>query len=248
MSSEPDAETPVSAMTIGELTREVRQLREEVRDLRSDVDDQQTAIDCQETEIEELRGDLQAERHARKEAEEELKKDRTQQIARAKADVREDVHDLHDTIQTEQQTRSQADARLKQRLSDLADEADIDVTDADLIAKDKLVRLVQQGPDAVTDRVYPVHERAQALLEHPKEWGRVVSDANGQRVVYTAPQVRPYLNAYFDRSFASSELKRIFEKIEDLAAISPRTVRVDKNQAGEHRLVVQLHDASVEGE
>ncbi len=178
-------------MTIGELTREVRQLREEIRDLRSDVDDQQATIDRQETEIEELRGDLQAECHARKEAEEELKKDRTQQIARAKADVREDVQDLHDTIQTEQQTRSQADARLKQRLSDIVDEADIDVTDADLIAKDKLVRLVQQGPDAVTDRVYPVHHRVKALLEHPKEWGSVVSDANGQRVVYTAPMSGP---------------------------------------------------------
>jgi len=235
-------------MTIGELTREVRQLREEVRDLRSDVDDQQNTIDRQETEIEELRSDLQVERHTRKEAEEDLKKERTQQIARAKADVREDVHDLHDTIRTEQQTRSQADARLKHRLSDIADEADIDVTDADLIAKDKLVRLVQQDPSAVTDRVYPVHHRAKALLEHPEEWGRVVSDANGQRAVYTAPKVRPFLNAYFDRSFASSELKRIFEKVEDLAAISPRTVRVDKNQAGEHRLVVQLHDASVEDE
>jgi len=76
----------------------------------------------------------------------------------------------------------------------------------------------------------------------------VVPDANGQRVVYTAPAVRPYLDAYFNRMFASSELKRLFEKIEDLATISSRTVRVDKNQAVEHRLVVQLHDASVEGE
>jgi len=135
------------------------------------------------TEIEELRSDLQTERHARKQAEEDLKKQRTQQIARAKADVREDVQDLRDTIRTEQQTRNQADARLKQQLSDFADEADIEVTDADLIAKDKLVRLVQQGPDAVTDRIYPVHERAQALLEHPKEWGTVVSDANGSWVV-----------------------------------------------------------------
>lgn len=108
------------------------------------------------------------------------------------------------------------------------------MTDADLIAKDKLVRLVQQGPDAVTDRVYPVHERAKVLLEHTSEWGTVVSDSNGQRVVYTAPKARPYLNAYFNRRFTSSELKRIFEKIEDLAAISPPTVRVDKNQAGEH--------------
>lgn len=233
-------------MTIAELTQEIRDLRTEVHDLRSDLNTQQSTIEQQETQIEELQNDLQAERKARKQAEEDLKKERTQQIARAKADVREDVQELYDTVQTEQQTRSQADARLKQRLNDFADEADIEITDADLIAKDKLVRLVQQGPDAITDRVYPVHERAKVLLEHADDWGTVVSDANGQRVVYTAPEVRPFLNAYFNRSFASSELKRVFEKIEDLAAISPRTVRVDKNQAGEHRLVVQLHDSLTE--
>ncbi|MFC7079280.1 hypothetical protein [Halorussus caseinilyticus] len=231
--SADEFDQPIDALDQQALAREVRQLREEVEQLRAKVDGQ-------ETELEQLRGDLQRERRERKDAEEELRKERTQQIANAKLSIHDDIEDLHDTVVSEQQTRSRADARLKHRVNEVAEAADVEVTDADLIEKDRLVRLVRNGPEDVTDRIYPVHERAQALLEHAEDWGRVVSDANGYRVVYTAPDARPFLNAYFGRTFKSSEIKRIFEKIRDLAETSPRTVRRDKTRKGEHVLTVEI--------
>ncbi|MFC7079207.1 hypothetical protein [Halorussus caseinilyticus] len=231
--SADEFDQPIDALDHHDLAREVRKLREEVEALSAEYESQQV-------ELEQLRGDLQRERREREDAEEELKKERTQQIARAKADVRDDVAELHDTVVSEQQTRSRADARLKHRVNEVADTAGVEISDEDLIGKDKLVRLVRNGPEDVTDRIYPVHERARALLEHADDWGRVVSDANGYRVVYTAPDARPFLNAYFGRTFKSSEIKRVFEKIRGLAETSPRTVRKDKTRKGEHVLTVEL--------
>ncbi|WP_276282794.1 hypothetical protein [Halorussus caseinilyticus] len=144
--SADEFDQPIDALDHHDLAREVRKLREEVEALRAEYESQQV-------EIEQLRGDLQRERRERKDAEEELKKERTQQIARAKADVREDVQDLHDTVVDEQQTRSRADAQLKHRVNELADAADVEVTDDDLIEKDRLVRLVRNGPEDVTDSI-----------------------------------------------------------------------------------------------
>ncbi|MFC7079289.1 hypothetical protein [Halorussus caseinilyticus] len=227
------SDQPIDALDHHDLAREVRKLRQEVEQLRANYESQQV-------ELEQLRGDLQRERRERKDAEEELRKERTQQIANAKLSIHDDIEDLHDTVVDEQQMRSRADAQLKHRVNEVAEAADVEVTDADLIEKDRLVRLVRNGPEDVTDRIYPVHERARALLQHANDWGRVVSDANGYRVVYTAPEVRPFLNAYFDRTFKSSEIKRVFEKIRGLAETSPRTVRKDKTRKGEHLLVVEL--------
>ncbi|MFC7079258.1 hypothetical protein [Halorussus caseinilyticus] len=84
--SADEFDQPIDALDHHDLAREVRKLREEVEALRAEYESQQV-------EIEQLRGDLQRERRERKDAE-ETEEERTQQIARAKADVREDVQDL----------------------------------------------------------------------------------------------------------------------------------------------------------
>lgn len=156
------------------------------------------------------------------------------------------IEDVRQDLINEQKTRSRADSEIEQRISTVADEVGIDDLDTDLAGDDKLVRLAKNGTDAVIGgRVYPVHKRSRKLLLNASAWGKQVSDANGPRVRFVAPEVKPFLDAEFNRDFKTSEIERIFEKVEDLGEDSPRQVRKDKTKDGSHRLTVRLVDGSL---
>jgi polyhydroxyalkanoate synthesis regulator phasin len=153
-------------------------------------------------------------------------------------EVRDDVDELREDLVAEQQMRSQQDSLVERRVAAVGEKAGVEISDADLVDDDKIAQLLRVGPDAVTDRVYAVHRRARTMLENARDWGTVVSDGNGVRVVFKAPEVRPYLDARFDREFSTSEVERIFSKVEDLAADSPRKVQKRKTDEGNHLLAV----------
>lgn len=197
-------------------------------------------------ETADLRKELHEEREARQEVVEELRRERSQQLARDKNTVVEKVEDVRQDLINEQKTRSRADSEMEQRITTLADEVGVDDLDTALAGEDKLVQLVRNGPDAVIGgRVYPVHKRVRKLLLNASDWGRVVSDKNGQRVQFVAPTVKPYLDAEFNRDFKTSEIERIFDKVVDLAGDSPRQVRKGKTSGDCHRLSVWLVDGAL---
>lgn len=191
----------------------------------------------QDTRIDALEDELAAEREVRAEAIRDEQIQRTQIVQNAKSDLQDEISTLREDLVDEQKTRSRSDALIEKRVTHLTDELDTDVDDV-AIAGDKLVRLLRRGPDDIADRVYPVHERARELLIHAADWGSVVSDENGRRLVFLAPDVKPYLEARFDRTFSTSEVERVFVKLAEIAEDSPRRVRKGKSRQGYHRLLV----------
>ncbi|UPV76625.1 hypothetical protein M0R89_19015 (plasmid) [Halorussus limi] len=101
MPSEIDSETSVSTMTIAELTEEIRHLYTEVQGLQGDLEDQQATIDRQKTVIEELRSDLQSERQARKQTEQDSTIEEITQESNANAG-RTDAYNSHSQEDTTQ--------------------------------------------------------------------------------------------------------------------------------------------------
>lgn len=151
--------------------------------------------------------------------------------------------DLENEIESEKQQRSQADAVLERKIATVAQASDADVNVEDAaMGMDKITRLIKIGPDDVVDRVYAVHERAQVLLEHLPDWGDTISDAKGNRLQITAPEAAEKIGLVRAESVSSEQVKRVFEKVEELAADSPRRVSVGKNGEDVLHLQIELED------
>lgn len=234
MSTSNDVSDSQEAQSDEDLGDVVASLRDRVSRLEDRVAEQSERVD-------DLRAELAAERDDRAAAIRDEQIQRTQIVQNAKSDLRDEISALREDLVDEQKTRSRADALVEKRVTHLADELDVDADDA-VVATDKLVRLLRRGPDDVVDRVYPVHERARELLVHATDWGSLVSDENGRRLVFLAPETKPYLEARFDRTFSTSEVERVFTKLVELGADSPRRVRKDKSREGYHRLLVWQPD------
>jgi hypothetical protein len=158
-------------------------------------------------------------------------------------DKHEIVHDqLEQRLQEEQQTRGREDAKLRRRLAAVAEQADVDVTDADLMADDKIKRVLAHGPEDVTDQVSSVDRRARDLLLNLPTWGTTMSDKKGRRVTITGPDARKNLETYRDESLQSTQIGRVFKRIESWGAESPRHVAADFSGTP-NRLVVSLEES-----
>jgi hypothetical protein len=156
-------------------------------------------------------------------------------------ELQEHVHeDVHEEIESERQQRSQADAVLERKLATVAEatDADVDAIEEAAMEMDKITRLVKIGPDDVADRVYPVHERAQVLLENLPDWGTKLNDKFGKRLQITAPTAAEKIGLVRDEGVSSEQVKRVFEKVQELAEDSPREITVEKN--GEDVLVLRV--------
>lgn len=151
----------------------------------------------------------------------------------------ETLADLREDLVDEQKKRSRDDARLRRRIGAVAEAAGVDVEDSGAATDDRIQRLIRNGVDAVTDRPYPVHERARAVLLHAGEWGTVANDAFGGRILLEAPAVRERLELHRDENLQSRQVIAVFEKIAELAADSDRTVQVN-SQKPVTRLRIQL--------
>lgn len=142
----------------------------------------------------------------------------------------ETLRELREDLVDEQKKRSHDDSKLRRRVNAVAETADVDIEDCDLASGDKIQRLIRDGVDAVTDRPYPVHERARTVLLHAGEWGTVMDDAKGGRIVLEAPDVRERLALERDESLQSKQILDVFEKIVELAADSARVVRTNRRR------------------
>lgn len=158
------------------------------------------------------------------------------------------VHELEDSscvtedhLRDEQIQRSQEDSKLRQRINKVAEKGDIDIADSDLIGDDKIQTAISDGAEAVVgNRVFPVHERAVDLLQHIGEWGDAVSDKRGKRFLLTTGEARGRLNDLRGENLQSTEVIRVFDKIEEWAASSPRKVTVGESQDGQRRIEVMV--------
>ncbi|SEP28768.1 hypothetical protein SAMN04487948_13416 [Halogranum amylolyticum] len=146
------------------------------------------------------------------------------------------TEDLH----AEQQTRSKHDAKLERKLAMIADETDVELTDTAIAGEDKLQRLLTYGPEDIADRVYNVHHRARDVLAHATSWGQRTRDKFGERVVMSARTVKEKLGLKRDETLSSTEVRRVFEKLEQLAADSPRRVRAITGGSKTNKLVISL--------
>jgi len=151
------------------------------------------------------------------------------------------IFDLQDDIVEEQKQRSIVESRLRKEINCVADKAGVDVTDSDMIGDDKITRVMRDGPQAVESTVYPVHERACEVLRNIDRWGTRATDKFGDRFVLNSPMVAERLQDRRDEQLTTTEIKRVFAKIEAWSQDSPR--RVSKDFDGNiNKLLISLED------
>jgi hypothetical protein len=149
---------------------------------------------------------------------------------------------VRDDISTERDQRGREDAKLRRRVAAVAEKAGVDVTDADLLGDDKIQRVLKHGVDDVEESPTITAYRARDLLENISSWGRTIDDANGTRVAVTSPTARDRFADARDEELRTSQVKRVFRKIEEWGSSSPR--HVDADCSGEtNRLVISLEDS-----
>ncbi|QZP38263.1 hypothetical protein [Halobaculum magnesiiphilum] len=157
-------------------------------------------------------------------------------------------HDsLIDALDTSTQSGEPTDSdttRLRRVVDAIAEKVDLD-TSSPLggATEDTLTRLLKHGPSDITDRVYAVHHRARDVLSHIGDWGTTTNDAYGRRITISAPVVKEKLSLKRDEQLSSTEVRRIFEKLEALAADSPRDVTADTGGRSQNRLMIALSES-----
>jgi len=146
-----------------------------------------------------------------------------------------------DETQPDDNPQHHETTRLRRIVESIADSVDINTDDTLGGAnEDRITRLLKYGPSDITDRVYAVHNRCRDLLSHLGKWGTSAHDSYGRRITITAATVKEKLGLKRDEQLTSTEVRRVFEKIESLAADSPRKVVADTGGRGRNRLVVYL--------
>jgi len=152
----------------------------------------------------------------------------------------ETLQDLREDVVAEQKTRSKQDTHLERKINELADELDVEMLNQKVSSGDKIQRLILNGPDAITDRVYPVHERAREVLLNAGDWGTRNNDQFGKRITMRSPVVREKLELSRNESLQSKQVRDVFEKIVEIAEDSPRKAHLGKTDNGVWRLRIHL--------
>jgi len=156
----------------------------------------------------------------------------------------ESVGEIREDLINEQKTRSQADSRILRRINAVADAADVEVEEADIVHEDKIKRMIANGCDDVVDRVHKVHERAREVLLHAGDWGTKIEDTHGKRITLKSPEVREKLELRRDEKLQSKQVGDVFDKIVQLAEDSPRKAKTTKNGDGIRVLRIHLEEDS----
>lgn len=241
------AEQSISHERFGEvisgLRRRVSQLEEDTAQLEKEKDELQDKVDSYEQFVE-----IRAESADDAVLEDVwiaglpvgkilAKTDERSREAVARCDDGVDEEDFRD----EQVMRSQEDTKLRRRINALAEKADVELTDSDLMGDDKISTVMHDGPEAVVDGTpSKVHERAADLLLKIDEWGDRVSDTNGRRFVIKTGTAKDRLSDYRNETLQSVQVGRVFDKIEAWANSSPRDVTVDQAPDGQRRITVTV--------
>lgn len=151
----------------------------------------------------------------------------------------ETIADLREDLINEQKTRSRQDSQIERKINEVADASGVDLDDAAVAGQDKIQRMIANGPEDVTDRVYSVHERAREVLLHAGEWGTAVEDSFGRRIALKGPEVREKLELARNEDLQSKQVGDVFDKIVELASDSPRKVKTGKND--DNVRVLRIH-------
>ncbi len=151
------------------------------------------------------------------------------------------IANLEADIVEEQKQRSIVESRLRKEINCVADKAGVDVTDSDVVGDDKITRVMRDGPQAVESTVYPVHERACEVLRNIDRWGTRTTDKFGDRFVLKSPTVAERLQDRRNEQLTTTEIKRVFSKIESWSQDSPRRVSKDFDGAV-NKLLISLED------
>lgn len=231
--------------TVHDLVDRVEQLEEDKEELKSENEQLREKLD-EVKHIQELATDTLWELEdfilgERELYEEELDDDHDilSRIAEVKQQAAEtsEVEDVRDDVADARERYSKQAAMLQKRFTALENEIEIDTMDL-VTEDDHISRFIANGPEDVFPRVYKKHRRARKMLMNASDWGDPVDDQLGKRVVFKASTVKPFLKTEYDRSFNSTEVKRIFEVVDELGEMSSREVDFEKNAEGEHRLAV----------
>lgn len=151
------------------------------------------------------------------------------------------VEELHQRIVDEENQRGKEDALLTRKLNHLADEVEVDLAESELSGEDKITRLLRNGPEDIADRVYTVHYRVRDLLSHAGDIGSATTDQFGKRITFHSPVVQDELKKIRDENVTSGQVRRVFEKVEDLAEDSPRRCHTDFS-GDTNKLVIYLSE------
>lgn len=146
---------------------------------------------------------------------------------------------IHDEISEERDKRGQEIAMVRRRIGAVADEADVEVDNADLMGDDKIRRAIRDGADAVENSVYSSHRRAVELLRNINDVGSRTTDKMGPRFTVDTPSAKQFFRTRNDEKLKSSQIKRVFEKIEQWGDDSPRQVEA-KFGGSKNKLVIYL--------
>lgn len=235
MSSEGVADEPLE----DDLATQVRRLTEESAEVRQRMTELEATVEARDQRIQEL----EQENEDLRELLVEEQKTRSQKDAALSTQLKEIEEAVDecidgDNLAEERDARARGDAKLRRRLTAIADEAGVDVTDSDLLGDDKIRRVIVHGVADIESNPSAVHERARDLIENLPTWGRVTNDALGRRATISAAEARRQLESYRDESLQSSQVRRVFAVVDEWAADSPRDVSVDKRENTRYLAVV----------
>jgi len=158
-------------------------------------------------------------------------------------DLEDEVSYLEDQIKDEEKNRGQEDAKLRRRVEALADALDVEIVDSDIYGEDKIRRVLKHGASDLDSNPGPTAIRAQCLLRHIGKWGNKQNDGLGKRILISSPTVADRLEDVRDERLSTEQIKRVFRKIEEWGADSPREVRFKPGSRGgdPHKLRMELN-------
>lgn len=110
----------------------------------------------------------------------------------------------------------------------------------DSIDDKKLHRALSDGPEAFVDEstpIYPVHKRAHEVLVHAAPLARSESE-DGSTIFLTVPTVKRFLEAREDDRLKHTQVRRVFETIEQAGSEYPRPPTLHKNRDGVIELAI----------
>lgn len=224
------------------LQEENEELREENSELRERVSDLETAVEVTQETVWNLEDTVIGEYDfSHRDVQGESIISRLESLESGEL-ATEKLSELQRELREEQRKRGSDDTKIRRRLSHVEDETGVNPDGAE--TGDKITEINRNGPGAVTNRVTSKYERAATLIQSGfdddagNDWADRVSDSRGKRLVFKSSTVRPLLSEREDGRLQTVQVRRAFETIEDLAADSPRRVKLTKTDDGENRLAV----------
>ena len=227
--------------TVDQQAETIENQQDQLNAKNETIETQQDQIDAQQEQIQELTAQRSIELRGCEDAERALLNEiwiadhpvgqlleKTMKRVKGLSDQVETLEEsdpkkIQKNLHQEQVIRTKSDAQIRTRLSQCEDK--LGITKPDAIAREqsgedaqrlsKLERFIRHGPEAVTERVYDVHERAREIALHFGEWGKKTTDANGKRIQLRSKKdkLKTHLEAAFERRFQWNEVYRAIDKL-----------------------------------